>query len=285
MKKMNAVVMILAIGSGLAASTSFASDSAVGQLLSANGGVLIQRPAKTDIASTGTIVGVGDTILTTDTGATQWLMSDTSVFSMAADSGLKINKYALPSSTNANGVASYTLLQGAVRTITGKIGKNVAANAPRNVYSAATGRFHPENLIKVAAAPSGPYTLKTALAVITTQGADFTAAQAGNVIKVLVTAGSAAACNVAGCATANAGEGIVISCAGCKPAVASSISLGLDGLIASLAFTDGQLPEVSNPPQTTTLCRTVLGRIMGGANCQNSDGGSNPDTEPPVSPN
>ncbi|MES2490367.1 MAG: hypothetical protein V4607_11285 [Pseudomonadota bacterium] len=284
MKKMNAAVMILAIGSGLAASMTFASDSAVGKLLSADGGVLIQRPAKTDIASTGTIVGVGDTILTTDTGSTQWLMSDTSVFSMAADSGLKINKYALPSSTNANGVASYTLLQGAVRTITGKIGKNVAANAPHNVYSAATGRFHAENLIKVAAAPAGPYTLKTALAVITTQGADFTAAQSGNAIKVLVTAGSAAACNVAGCATANAGEGIVISCAGCKPATAASATLGLDGLILSLAFTDGQSPEVSNQPQATHVCRTVLGRIMGGANCQNADGG-NPDTEPPVSPN
>lgn len=290
MKKMNIVAVALIVSSTLGAGVAAASNdpAATGKVLSANGGVLIQRNVKTDTAVIGSVVGVGDTVLTTDTGSSQLLMSDESLFAIAPSSGLKINKYALPSQGKP-GVASYTLLQGSVHTITGKIGKTTAANAPRNVYSSATAQFNPANLVKVVAAPAGPYTLKTALGVITTQGADYVASQSDNVLKVLVSAGSVTACTVAGCASPSAGQGLVVSCAGCKPSVVSASNLGIDDLVASLQFnlkvpspivTGVQVTDTAvEPVPATQACRTVASILQDGVRCGPGGAGT------PVSPN
>lgn len=290
MKHANLAAMVLAASSFWGATTAMASNdpAATGRLISVNGGVLVQRAMQTDIASIGAIVGVGDMILTTDTGTTQWQMSDTSLFAMAPDSGLKINKYALPNQKNTAGVASYTLLKGAVHTITGKIGQAVAAGNARNVYSSAAGPFSPANLIKVAAAPSSPYMLKTATATIDTKGADYLAVQGDKQLQVMVRAGSVTVCTVSGCASPNAGESAVVACEGCKPTVAAGSSPDLNDLIASLEFnlkapaaivnTD----QVSDPRATkvspTEGCRTVAAHLEDPVNCQGFE-------RPPVSPN
>ena len=290
MKQAKIVAAALIVASSFATGAVVASNdpAATGRVLMSNGGVLIQRSVKTDTALVGSIIGVGDTVLTTDTGTSQWQMSDESLFAIAPNSGLKINKYALSEQGRA-GVASYALLQGSVHTITGKIGKTVAANVPRNIYSAATAQFNPANLIKVVAAPTGPYMLKTALAVITTQGADYVASQAGKVLKVLVHAGSVTACTIAGCASPVAGEGVVVNCEGCKPTVVPGITLGLDALYASLQF---NLQDASgivvgaqvNDPRAdgsspTLACRTVAAQLQAAVAC----GPTGPTT--PVSPN
>lgn len=298
MKKMNIVMAALVVGSAaLGVGTAVASNdpAASGKVLSASGGVLIQRSVRTDTASTGSVVGVGDTVLTTDTGVSQVQMSDDSYFAIAPSSGLKINKFALPT-RGQPGIASYTLLQGSVHTITGRIGKTVAANTPRNFYSAATTKFNPANLIKVVAAPTGPYTLKTAIAVITASGADYVASQTDNVLKVLVNSGSVMACTVAGCASPGAGEGIVVSCAGCKPSVVSRANLALDSVLANLQFDSKDMSKVVTGQQVTDsrnevvsptqACRTVASILQDGVRCgpKASTGDITPPPTPPTPP-
>ncbi len=97
MKKANLAAAILAASSMLGAGAAFASNdpAATGRLMLVTGNVQIQRNVQTDNAMIGGIVGVGDTILTADTGATQWKMSDDSMFAIAPESGFRINKYAL----------------------------------------------------------------------------------------------------------------------------------------------------------------------------------------------
>jgi len=294
MKIANIAAAVLACGSFFGTGAVVASNdpAATGRLLTADGGVLIQRSAQTDMAIVGSILGVGDMVFTTDTGRTQWQMSDKSLFSIAPDSAFKINKYALPSKKDKGGIASYTLIKGAVHTITGQIGQAAAVNSSRSVYASSSARFNSANLRKVAAAPSAPYTLKTSFAVITTQGADYLATQVDKVLKVLVKVGSVTVCTVGGCASPMAGEGVVASCEGCKPTVVASANLDLDVLYASLGF-DLQHPakivagEQVNDPRTepvspTQACRTVLSQLYDAVPC----GGrvvSDPDA--PVSPN
>ncbi|PTU32934.1 hypothetical protein [Stenotrophobium rhamnosiphilum] len=294
MKIANIAAAVLACGSFFGTGAVVASNdpAATGRLLTADGGVLIQRSAQTDIAIVGNILGVGDMIFTTDTGRTQWQMSDTSLFAIAPDSAFKINKYALPPKKGNGGVASYTLLKGSVHTVTGRIGKAVAANASRGVYTSSSTRFNPENLRKVAAAPSAPYTLKTSIAVITTQGADYLATQVDKVLKVLVKVGSVTVCTVGGCASPVAGEGVVVSCEGCKPAVVASANLDLDVLYTSLQFdlknvaivVDGdQVHDPrTEPVSPTQACRTVLSQLYDAVPC---GGRGNSDPDDPVSPN
>lgn len=291
MKISNITAVILAVSAVVGAGAAFASNdpAATGRVISATGGVLVQRSVETDAAAVGTIVGVGDTVLTTDTGSAQWQMSDTSLFALAPESGLKINKFSLPSSKNADGLASYTLLQGAVHTITGKIGLGTAANTPNASHASTGSRFNSTNLVKVAAAPSSPYTLKTTLAVITAKAADFTAVQSDKLLKVLVKAGSATICTVGGCASPAAGEGVTVTCEGCKPSVVAAADLDIASLVASLEFNlqapsnveDDQITDTRKQPLTPTqACRTVLARIEGSANCDGAEGRGRP-----VSPN
>ncbi|TXI81881.1 MAG: hypothetical protein E6Q40_13125 [Cupriavidus sp.] len=275
--------MLLSVGALLLAGSVTASNDpgASGRLDMVEGGVLVQRSVQTDVARVGTIVGVGDAILTSDTGTTQWAMADDSVFAMAPSSGLKINKYSMPNSGNPSGAASYTLLQGAVHTITGKIGRDVAANRAKGVYVAANGRFNPANLVKVAAIPSGPYILKTATAAITTKGADYAVVQGEKLLQVLVNKGSVMVCTIGGCASPVAGEGVIVNCAGCKPQVVPGITLGLDSLLATLEFKyqNHELVtgiKIENP--RVENCSSVAS--------QSQDGGCFPSgPTPPVSPN
>lgn len=283
MRKNNFVMMVLAAGTLLGAGSLLASNDpgASGRLEIVDGGVLVQRNVQTDVAGVGTIIGVGDAILTSDTGKVQWTMADDSIFSMAASSGLKINKYMTPRPGNPSGTASYTLLQGAVHTVTGKIGKDVAANSAKGTYASATGRFDPANLIKVAAVPNGPYLLKTALAAITTKGADYAVVQGEKLLQVLVNKGSVTVCTPAGCATPTAGEGVLVNCVGCKPQVVPGITLGLDALLATLEFKyqNHQLVtgvKIDNP--RVENCTSV--------SSQSQDGSCFPSgPTPPVSPN
>ncbi len=287
MKKATIAALVLAASSLCAVSVAVASNdpAASGKLFLVDGTVLIQRSVQAETAAIDSIIGVGDSILTADTGTAQWQMSDTSIFALAPESGFKINKYALPHSKNAEGLASYTLLHGAVHTVTGTIGKAAAANA-------SMGRFSPARLVKVAAAPAGPYTLKTTLAVITSKGADFVAVQTDKILKVLVNVGSATVCTVAGCASPVAGEGVVVNCDGCKPTVAAAATLGLDSLVASLEFNlqlmaplahGDQITDPRKQPLSAVLaCRTVLAHLEGAARCGRLEGTM---VESPVSPN
>lgn len=283
MSKNNFVMMLLATGAVLGSASAFASNdqAASGRLEIVDGGVMVQRSVQTDVAAKGTIVGVGDSILTSDTGKVQWLMADDSIFAMAPSSGLKINKYVTPRPGNPSGTASYTLLQGAVHTVTGMIGKEVAVNSAQSIHASANGRFNPANLIKVAAVPNGPYVLKTALAGITTKGADYAVVQSEKILQVLVNKGSVTVCTPAGCASPAAGEGVIVNCVSCKPQVVPGITLGLDSLLATLEFRyqNHELVtgvKIDNP--RVENCTSV--------SAQSQDGSCFPSgPTPPVSPN
>lgn len=293
MKKFNIISAVLVAGAVLGTGAAVASNdpAAAGRILGVDGSVLIQRTLQTDIASAGSIIGVGDSVLTTDTGTTQWTMADDSLFALAPNSGLKINNYVMPSSTNGAGIASYVLLNGAVHTITGRIGKTAAANAPRSIYTASTGRFNAANLIKVIAAPSAPYTLKTAMAIVTTKGADYAAAQNGKSLEVLVNAGSVTVCTIAGCASPAAGEGVVVNCEGCKPTIVPGITLALNALNSNVAFNlrDPALVNAkvndprANPPSPSQGCSTIAAQLQNATSCGPGGGSSGPGV--PVSPN
>ncbi|GEM_PF-2653037 len=294
MKKFNMMSMVLVASSVFATGAALASidRAAVGRVIAVDGSVLIQRTVQTDIVGAGTIIGIGDAVLTTDTGTTQWTMADDSLFALAPNSGLKINNYVMPSSANSAGTASYTLLHGAVHTITGKIGKTVAANAPHRVYTAASGRFNAANLIKVLAAPTGPYTLKTAMAVLTTKGADYAVSQAPKVLEVLVNAGSVTVCTISGCASPAAGEGVIVNCEGCKPTIVPGITLALSALNSSVEFNLRDPAAISagaqvndprsQPPPASQGCSTIAAQLQNATSCGPGTP-SGPGT--PVSPN
>jgi hypothetical protein len=285
MNNLSLGAVMLVVGS-LAASQVWAVD-AKGRLLSADGGVLIQRGVQTNVGQAGSLLGVGDTVLTTDTGSAQWQMSDDSIFAMAPDSGLKINRYELPSQSNRSGVASYTLLQGAVRTITGKIGSVVAAadTAPQPMFASSNGGFNPAYLIKVAASPASAYALKSAFAVVSTQSADFAASQSVKQFAMIVNQGTASACSGGGCTTVGAGQALVVSCPTCKPVQVSPSSLALNSIMASLSLTStnpSASVTVTTDPRTPVPsgpgCVTVAAQLQAGTGVPSAPG-------VPVSPN
>ncbi|TXH03214.1 MAG: hypothetical protein E6R07_12990 [Nevskiaceae bacterium] len=256
-----------------------------GRVLGTDGGVLIQHGVQTDMARSGSVIGVGDTIVTTDTGSAQWQMADESTFAMAPDSGLKINRYEMPSQ-GSHGAATYSLLQGAVHMVTGRIGGSVAAadGSARVRPVVDRGGFNPAYLIKVAALPAAPVVLKSAFASVAAQSADVAISQSSSQFGMIVNKGAVTACNGAGCAGASAGQAVMVPCATCKPVVVSPNTLAAlsDLLSTTLAI------SVTNPPvrvEATTDPRTPAPSGPGcvGATAQVQAGACGP--PPPVSPN
>jgi hypothetical protein len=240
MSKLKFAVLQLAIGL-LACGTVFAAEPA-GRVQSVSGGVLLQRGVHTDGAGNGTLLQAGDTLVTTDTGRAQWRMSDDSLFVMGASAGLKINSYALPSTSDHAGRASYTVAQGAFRTLTGKIGQKVAdaRSSAAHLLNASmpSARFNPAYLNKAAKASpakSSAYLVKAIFASLTTRGADYAAAQWPDKLGVKVLAGSVDVCNAAGCANSHAGQSVLVACASCKPTTVDS-DAALDVAVAGLTF-------------------------------------------------
>ncbi|MGH8540224.1 MAG: hypothetical protein ACRETW_06945 [Stenotrophobium sp.] len=221
MNKLGLAVFQIGIGL-LVCGTAFASGPD-GVLRATSGEVLMQRGANTESVFADEFLRQGDTIITGDTGQVLWDMSDGSQFAMASNSGLKIRQYAEPDAANPAGRAEYQLINGAFHTITGHIGEKSASAAPERGHLMNAAMRMPRNptyLIPTASlAPAKlvAYLVKTASATLTTQKADYAAAQAGKALSVKVNAGSVTACNSGGCTTAGAGQTINVTCATCAP--------------------------------------------------------------------
>lgn len=247
----------------LVCGTAFAAGP-VGRVIAASGGVMVQRGQQTINAQDGTVLLSGDSVVTTDNGSAQWVMADDTVFAMGASSGLKINDFAMPNEQDRAGRADYTLIQGAVKTITGKIGAAVASNsnmAGHLMNAALLLPRSPAYFRKVAATKPGGNVMKTAVAAISALKATYAVAQttAGGV-EGKVDGGVLDVSNTAGSAAAHAGQYFSVPCATCKPVVSDT------------------------PPAGFSVIATNLDLDLSGISIDNNINISNPITLPPLPP-
>lgn len=206
------------------------ADDPVGRFQQVTGAVLLQRGMQTyEVKKEGETLLNGDSVITTDTGRTLWRMADSSLFAMPANSGLKIENFVQSDSDNAAGIANYLMIQGAFRTITGDIGSTQAStdvNAGHLMDAAFLRSRNPSYFHKLSAAASksSAYQVKTAMANINAQRADYVTAIAPNQLALKVNSGNVQVCNSAGCADASRGQYVRVKCPVCKP------ELLIDGL-------------------------------------------------------
>ncbi|MGH8507085.1 MAG: hypothetical protein ACRETM_14170 [Stenotrophobium sp.] len=282
--------LVLAVGSCLMAGTALAADPA-GQFQQVSGSVLVQRGMQThQVEATGVLLQSGDSVITADTGQTLWRMADDTLFAMGPNSGIKIADFEAPNDSNSAGRANYVLIQGGFRTITGKIGSKVAAVGKlqgRLLDAGFRGARNPVYFRKLAATAASPYLFKTAMASLTTKGADYIAAIVPKLLAIKVNSGTLEVCNAGGCLSVGRGQYAVAKCPTCKPElVANDLSMPL--IVAQLSILS-MSPEspinigvtVENPPiePLPPPGKGCIPAVSPTANCVPSGPGG------PVSPN
>lgn len=92
-----------------------------GTIVKLDGTAVIERKALRVPAAKSMPIYSGDT-LNVSRGAAQLRFEDDSVFVLPGDTRLRVDKFTLPSA-RAGGSAVYTLVNGGLRTITGRVGK------------------------------------------------------------------------------------------------------------------------------------------------------------------
>lgn len=247
----------LAAAIGLLMCQAALADDPIGRFQQVTGAVLLQRGTQTfEVKKSGETLLNGDSVITTDTGRTVWRMADDSVFAMTANSGLKIEDYVQPGADNPDGTANYLLIQGAFRTITGDIGSKQARaemNAGHLMAAAFLQPRHPAYFRKVAASKSSAYQVKTAMANINAQRADYVTAIMPNQLALKVNSGRVEVCNSAGCADAGRGQYVRVKCPTCKPEILID-GLELPIILAELSAWDIRgsisitVPPIGNLP-------------------------------------
>jgi hypothetical protein len=111
--RLTALLLVLASPATLAAG---------GTVVQLEGNASIVRKGSTVIVAESTPVYTGDTLKVADHSSAQVRFEDDSVFVLPGESSLRVDKFALGSGGNG-GAALYTLLEGGVRTMTGKVSK------------------------------------------------------------------------------------------------------------------------------------------------------------------
>ena len=107
-----------------AASLLFAAAARAdgGALVQASGPVSREAAGSTSALAVGSAIRSGDTVRTGPGGSAQLRFDDDSLFVLAPDSALRIEQFQMARGGKP-GAAVFSMLQGAVRTIDGKIGK------------------------------------------------------------------------------------------------------------------------------------------------------------------
>ena len=113
--------LIFALVAALASPVALAGGGTVVKL---QGAASIERKgAKVKVAES-TPVYSGDTLAVADNSAAQVRFEDDSVFVLPGSTKLRVDQFTMPPGNAAGGTAKYTLVEGGLRTITGRVSKN-----------------------------------------------------------------------------------------------------------------------------------------------------------------
>jgi len=112
--------LILALIAALAAPAALAGGGTVVKL---EGKATIERKGAKVIVAESTPVYSGDTLDVADNAAAQVRFEDDSVFVLPGVAKLRVDQFTMPVG-NKGGKALYTLVEGGLRTITGRLSKN-----------------------------------------------------------------------------------------------------------------------------------------------------------------
>jgi hypothetical protein len=111
---------LLLVASALAAPVALAGGGTVVKL---DGTAVIERKATKVQVAEATPIYSGDTLNVAPDGIAQLRFEDDSIFVVPGAARLRVDTFAMPTLTSG-GKAVYTLVEGAVRTITGEVSKN-----------------------------------------------------------------------------------------------------------------------------------------------------------------
>ncbi len=215
-------LVAVAIAAWLASNGSFAQgaakiDFAVGDVVAvqADG---VRRPL-----ARGAEVGAGDTV-DTGGGRTQLRFTDGGMVSLQPQTQFRIDAYEFKGQPDGGEKGFFSLLKGAMRTITGAIGK-----ADRKAYR-----------------------LDTAVATIGIRGTEYAVAY-GNSITVTTNSGLVEVCNNAGCLLVEAGQSAHVPDVNTPPAFTRRNAL--DPLLSpqgatTPGFSSGDAPGAITPPSS-----------------------------------
>lgn len=191
-------------------------DFAVGEVVAvqADG---VRRPL-----ARGAEVGAGDTV---DTGAgrAQLRFTDGAMVSLQPRTQFRIDAYEFKGQPDGGEKGFFSLLKGAMRTITGAIGK-----ADRKAYR-----------------------LDTAVATIGIRGTEYAVAY-GNSITATTNSGLIEVCNAAGCLLVEAGQSVYVPDANTAPVFTRRSALDPIGQLPGPpppGFSAGDNPNIIAPPQ------------------------------------
>lgn len=99
-----------------------AAAFADGTLVASTGSVLLEHQGKQSPASEGTTVQSGDMLIVPKLANVQLRFDDDSIFAIPGKSSFSVDNYAM-ATPSSGGKALYTLHEGGLRTVTGKISK------------------------------------------------------------------------------------------------------------------------------------------------------------------
>jgi hypothetical protein len=216
---------IFLFGAVLGPGLSFAADAAkvdftLGEV------VALQADGTRRPLARGGKVSAGETV---DTGAgrAQLRFSDGAMVSLQPQTQFRIDAYEFKGEPDGSEKGFFSLLKGAMRTITGAIGK-----ADRKTYR-----------------------LDTAVATIGIRGTEYAVAY-GNSITVTTNSGLVEVCNSAGCLLVEAGQSAYVPDANTLPQLTRRNAL--DPLLAppstpAPGFSSGDSPELIAPPHKPPL--------------------------------
>ena len=106
-----------------------AQSSGGGRVTRLKGLVTVERNGASEPGRKGYILESGDTIKTGSDGVVQWWMADDSLFLLPTGSSIHIDEYVPPEPKGGGfGHSFFSLLKGAMRSVTGLIAKNDPAS-------------------------------------------------------------------------------------------------------------------------------------------------------------
>jgi hypothetical protein len=120
-------VVALALA-GMTGAAMAAESVAGGRVTRLKGLVTVERGGQSEPGRKGFVLESGDTIKTGSDGVVQWWMQDDSLFLLPTGSTLHIDEYVSPSKGNGFGKSFFSLIKGAMRSVTGLIAKDNSQN-------------------------------------------------------------------------------------------------------------------------------------------------------------
>jgi len=109
---------------GISSVASAADAAAGGRVTRLKGLVTVERGGQSEPGRKGYVLEAGDTIKTGSDGIVQWWMQDDSLFLLPTGSTMHIDEYEAPTKQSGFGKSFFSLIKGAMRSVTGLIAKD-----------------------------------------------------------------------------------------------------------------------------------------------------------------